>query len=198
MRSSQVKSLLRVASSGSSYCLPSSATVARSTFRSMPLMSTKIATMSSVSCRVPKSMHMYSMCSHLSTSSSSSSSIAETDSNASADTSFADVPGAKTSGEKYVLMFTCKVCDTRSAKKITKHSYHSGVVVVRCACCRNLHLIVDNIGIFEEPGWNINAFLEHHEGQGVKYINDENIIELSAEDIAGHKKAVAPSEPTHN
>lgn len=90
-------------------------------------------------------------------------------------------------------MFTCRVCETRSAKKISKKSYESGVVVCRCAGCNNLHLICDHIGIFEDPGWDINKFLQESEGKGIKYVDDQNIIELSEEDIVGSGR-VLPRE----
>jgi hypothetical protein len=108
-------------------------------------------------------------------------------------TAFADVPGVKTPGDKLILMFTCRVCETRSAKKISKHSYEKGVVVCRCAGCNNLHLICDHIGIFEDPGWDINKFLQESEGKGMKYVNDQNIIELNAEDILGYGRALPNS-----
>lgn len=88
-----------------------------------------------------------------------------------------DVPGAKASGEKYVMMYTCKVCNLRSAKKITKHSYHKGVVVVRCAGCNNMHLIADHLGIFETPGWTIESVLKEH-GDSVDVVNNDNILEF--------------------
>lgn len=104
---------------------------------------------------------------------------------------FSDVPGVKTGGDKYVIMFTCKKCDTRSAKKISKNSYHHGVVVVRCACCQNLHLIADHIGVFEERGWDIQKFIDaaNDGSRPVKVVNDDNVLELSPDEILGRNQA---------
>jgi protein import protein ZIM17 len=95
-----------------------------------------------------------------------------------------DVPGVKSSGEKLIIVYTCKVCDTRSAKKISKQGYNKGVVLVRCAKCQNLHLIADHLGIFEEKGWDIKKYLEKS-GENVNVINDDNVLELTPKDILG-------------
>ncbi|XP_051116304.1 mitochondrial protein import protein ZIM17 isoform X2 [Andrographis paniculata] len=80
-----------------------------------------------------------------------------------------------------VMMFTCKVCDTRSMKTACRESYEKGVVVVRCDGCNNLHLIADRLGWFGEPG-SVEEFLAAR-GEEVKKGSAES-LNLTLEDLA--------------
>ena len=106
--------------------------------------------------------------------------------------SFADVPGAtNTKGKKLAIVYTCKVCGTRSAKSITDHAYRHGVVLVRCPGCQNLHLIADRLGWFEERGgdgrgWDVEKLVEEA-GENVKAVGGDDVLELTLKDIVGTK-----------
>lgn len=98
--------------------------------------------------------------------------------------SFSDVPGVRSEGDKYAMMYTCTVCDTRAAKMISKQAYHHGTVLIRCPQCQNLHLIADHLGQFEEKGWTVEQFLEA-QGERVQHVASDNVLELTMADIAG-------------
>lgn len=80
------------------------------------------------------------------------------------------------------MLFTCKVCETRSAKTMSRATYETGIVIVRCPKCRNLHLIADRLGWFGEPG-SVEDFL-HHQGVSVRK-GLEASYEFSVDDLAG-------------
>jgi mitochondrial protein import protein ZIM17 len=106
---------------------------------------------------------------------------------------FQDVPGVKASGEKYAMVYTCNVCNTRSVKKISKQSYHQGCVVVKCPGCANMHLIADHLGVFEDKGWTIDKFLAEH-GEKVKVVTEDNVMELTSKDLTGSNLNITHKE----
>lgn len=83
-----------------------------------------------------------------------------------------------------MMVFTCKVCDTRSMKMASIESYEKGVVVVRCEGCDNLHLIADRRGWFGEPG-SVEEFLAARGEEFKKGSMDS--LSLTVEDLAGEK-----------
>lgn len=99
------------------------------------------------------------------------------------------IPGAQKGGRKLAIVFTCNVCETRSVKQFTENAYNNGVVIVQCPGCQNRHLIADNLGFFEdeEGGWNIEKALSKM-GENVKMVNNDNVMELSVEDLYGVEK----------
>lgn len=82
------------------------------------------------------------------------------------------------------MIFTCKVCETRSIKTACRESYEKGVVVARCGGCNNLHLIADHLGWFGEPG-SIEDFMAAR-GEEVKR-GSVDTLNLTLEDIAGRQ-----------
>lgn len=83
------------------------------------------------------------------------------------------------------MIFTCKVCDTRSVKTFSRVSYEKGVVLARCGGCNNVHLIADRLGWFGEPG-SIEEFLAAR-GEEMKR-GSADTLNLTLEDIAGKEK----------
>lgn len=96
-----------------------------------------------------------------------------------------DVSNLKISSRHDLAMiFTCKVCETRSIKTLCRESYEKGVVVARCGGCNNLHLIADRLGWFGEPG-SVEDLLAAR-GEEVKK-GSVDTLNLTLDDIAGKK-----------
>lgn len=97
--------------------------------------------------------------------------------------------GGKAGQKLLAIVFTCTVCNTRSAKQFTEQAYRNGVVLVRCPGCHNLHLIADRLGVFEDQGedgqgWDIEKAMANI-GENVKAVNNDNVLELTVEDVVG-------------
>lgn len=108
---------------------------------------------------------------------------------------------------KLKLMFTCKKCDTRNSKTISKLAYEKGLVIVRCDGCKNNHLIADNLGWFSQYKRNVNVErLLAEKGETVrKVLNDDegyieavlraelNYMEMKNEQSLNEKRSITES-----
>jgi protein import protein ZIM17 len=76
------------------------------------------------------------------------------------------------------MFFTCNKCNTRAGKTFTKNAYHTGVVLVRCEGCDNLHLVADNLGWFRDSKTTIEDIMAE-KGEGVdKLGTDQAVLEF--------------------
>ena len=93
------------------------------------------------------------------------------------------IPGSKTTSDVMIIVFTCKVCNTRAARKMSKEAYNHGVVLIRCPGCNNLHLIADHLGYFDDNSTNVEQILAQ-KGEKVTRMDDKQVMEfLHSEDL---------------
>jgi len=60
----------------------------------------------------------------------------------------------------------------------TKHSYHHGVVLIRCDCCEGVHLIADNLGWFDDGATNVEQFLKI-KGEEIKKLSVDGLFSFA-------------------
>jgi protein import protein ZIM17 len=93
------------------------------------------------------------------------------------------LPGVRAEEDAYALLFTCRVCETRTARRVSKAAYHTGTVLIRCPGCRNMHLIADHKGFFHDDAFDVASVLAARGEAGARG-GDEHVLELREEDLA--------------
>jgi len=90
------------------------------------------------------------------------------------------------------IVYTCKVCETRSARHMSKTAYTKGVVLITCPGCKNNHLIADHLGWFDDHSTTVESILAE-KGEQVARMSSDTGFQLSPEDL--ELLAQAPSRP---
>ncbi|KAJ2824117.1 hypothetical protein IWW50_003485 [Coemansia erecta] len=77
---------------------------------------------------------------------------------------------------RMLIGFTCKVCNHRQHKTMSKNSYQNGVVLIQCDECKNRHLIADNLGWFRDKSVNIEDLMQE-KGEQVRQLKSMDLLD---------------------
>ncbi|OMJ11806.1 DNL-type zinc finger protein [Smittium culicis] len=78
--------------------------------------------------------------------------------------------------DRFLVGFTCKVCNCRQYKTVSKRAYNHGVVLIKCDGCQNRHLFADNLGWFRDSKLTIEDLMKE-QGEVVKKSADEGLFD---------------------
>ncbi|KAJ2482853.1 hypothetical protein EV174_003105 [Coemansia sp. RSA 2320] len=75
-----------------------------------------------------------------------------------------------------LIGFTCKVCNHRQYKTMSKNAYERGVVLMQCDGCKSRHLIADNKGWFRDKSVNIEELMAER-GEDIRKLMDLGLLD---------------------
>ena len=88
---------------------------------------------------------------------------------------------------RLLIGFTCKVCNHRQYKTMSRLAYTKGVVLMQCDGCKNRHLIADHLGWFRDKGATIEDIIQE-KGEDVRKMKGVDLLDsMEAEEV---KKAL--------
>lgn len=77
---------------------------------------------------------------------------------------------------RMLIGFTCKVCQHRQYKTMSKHAYQHGVVLIQCDECKNRHLIADHLGWFQDKSISVENLMRE-KGEEVRQLKDMDLLD---------------------
>ncbi|KAJ9592506.1 hypothetical protein L9F63_015823 [Diploptera punctata] len=91
---------------------------------------------------------------------------------------------------KFLLIYTCKKCNTKNNAFISKTAYTKGVVIVTCEGCNARHLIADNLKWFSEENKNIEDMLAAKGESVTKITNSDMYFEAVPSDTSDNETSI--------
>ncbi|KAJ1724674.1 hypothetical protein LPJ53_001102 [Coemansia erecta] len=90
---------------------------------------------------------------------------------------------ADPSQARMLIGFTCKVCNHRQHKTMSKQAYTKGVVLMQCDQCKNRHLIADHLGWFRNSAVTVQDIMRE-KGEDVRHLQDIGLLDnIEAEHV---------------